>query len=304
MEQTDQEIRMRRYLLGGLLPEGREDLEDRYLSDGDVYDELLAIEDDLIDAYVRGELAGDDRQDFETRYLSTPERIQKVEFARALNHAAAMHRRETRQPSVWQRIWASLSVTQGIPRWSLAVAMVLVSVSVALLIVQQRRSATVLQQSQAAQVELRHKEDRLRRRNTDLEQANTRKDLQTPQVAQLEVPVETETLLRLSSGDSRSAEDTEPVLTLQEAAAPVGLMLELSDETYKNYVAALRDPHRRVVIRATSLPRQTVDKIDVVVWLIPAHLMPPGDYTVQLRGLNPKGNSEYAGEYTFRVSHK
>ena len=306
MEQTDEEIRMRRYLLGGLLPEERVEIEDRYLNDGDVYDELLATEDDLLDAYVRGELADDDRQDFETRYLSTPERIEKVEFARALNRAAAMHVHEARQPSVWQRIWASLSATQGIPRWSLAAAMVLVAVSAALLLVQQRRSAMAIQQAQAAQTELRHEEDRLRRRNTDLEQENARKDLQTPQVAQLELPVGTETLLRLSSGASRSAgePEPEPVLTLQEASAPVGLVLELTDDTYKSYAAALSDPERREVIRAKSLPRQTLDKIDVVVWLVPAHLMPPGDYTVQLKGLNPKGNSEYVGRYTFRVSHK
>ena len=47
---------MQQYLLGRLPEEAEAELERRYLADDALFEELLAIEDDLRDAYVRGEL--------------------------------------------------------------------------------------------------------------------------------------------------------------------------------------------------------------------------------------------------------
>ncbi len=68
-----------RYLLGDLLEEEQEKIEDRYASDDSFYFKLLAIEDELIDSYVLGQISRDDRRKFEQAYLSSPYRLKKVE---------------------------------------------------------------------------------------------------------------------------------------------------------------------------------------------------------------------------------
>src|SRR6185503_10005685 len=75
--------RLTRYLLAGLPPDEEERLEQEYLRGGEAYDRLLAAEDDLIDAYAAGRLEGDEARRFEARFLATPERRERVAFARA-----------------------------------------------------------------------------------------------------------------------------------------------------------------------------------------------------------------------------
>src|SRR6266851_6945775 len=45
---------------------------------------VAAIEDELINDYVRNRLSADDRRAFESEYATSEEHIRKVEFARAL----------------------------------------------------------------------------------------------------------------------------------------------------------------------------------------------------------------------------
>jgi hypothetical protein len=81
--------RLQLYLLG-LLPAGEaEQMESLYFQDGPVFDALVLAEDELIDAYVGGRLAPDDRSGFEAAFLASPDRRERVEFARALQRAAS-----------------------------------------------------------------------------------------------------------------------------------------------------------------------------------------------------------------------
>jgi anti-sigma factor RsiW len=75
---------MAQYLLGQLPEEEQAELERRYLDDDTLFEELLATEDDLRDAYVRGELSRPDREAFEQRLLTALHQKQEQEFARTL----------------------------------------------------------------------------------------------------------------------------------------------------------------------------------------------------------------------------
>lgn len=77
---TDQ--RLTNYVLG-LLPESEaEQLDEASIADDGVAARLRAVEDDLVDAYVRGILCGKTLQSFEQHYLASPIRRDKVAFAR------------------------------------------------------------------------------------------------------------------------------------------------------------------------------------------------------------------------------
>src|SRR5215510_10414646 len=73
-----------RYLMGDLPEDEQTRLEDRAFSDRDYMRNIVAVESDLIDEYVRGELSDSERQQFERLFLVSAERQRKVEFARAL----------------------------------------------------------------------------------------------------------------------------------------------------------------------------------------------------------------------------
>src|SRR5215470_19533317 len=73
-----------RYLLGALPEEEAERLDELCIVDDELATRLQALENDLVDAYVRDEVSGDDRGHFESFYLSSPKRRRKVEFAAAL----------------------------------------------------------------------------------------------------------------------------------------------------------------------------------------------------------------------------
>src|SRR5882672_1685586 len=78
------------YLLGRVSLQERAEFEEQYLSNDDLFEEVVAAENDMIDAYVRGKLAVAEQKLFETYFLSSPERRERVQFARSLmNYAPA-----------------------------------------------------------------------------------------------------------------------------------------------------------------------------------------------------------------------
>src|SRR5215467_4525120 len=70
------------YLLGLLPEEEVERLDEESIADDDVAARLSAVEDDLVDAYITETLDQSTRVRFETVYLMSPQRREKVKFAR------------------------------------------------------------------------------------------------------------------------------------------------------------------------------------------------------------------------------
>src|ERR1051325_10693415 len=77
-----------RFLLGDLPEEQKAQLEERFFTDDDYFEYMLAVEDELIDDYAQGALTGRERERFETYFLNSPERRSRLEFARALQKTA------------------------------------------------------------------------------------------------------------------------------------------------------------------------------------------------------------------------
>lgn len=81
---------MRRYLLGQLDEAEQERIELQLLTDPSFTEEFDTLVDELTDQYVRNELTDDERKRAEKYFLNTPERQQKLEFAKELlSHADA-----------------------------------------------------------------------------------------------------------------------------------------------------------------------------------------------------------------------
>jgi hypothetical protein len=71
-----------RYLLNELSEEDQEHFEDAYLADENLFDQVRAVEEELIEDFVRGDLSDRERQLFERHYLASEQRRARVAAAR------------------------------------------------------------------------------------------------------------------------------------------------------------------------------------------------------------------------------
>ena len=99
------------YLLGTLGESQKEDLEAAFFGNDEQFELLLAAEDDLIDAYVRGSLSPADRQAFEKNFLTTPERKQRLEFARTLHSHVQANPPQVEAKLPWWKTFLAFSPT-------------------------------------------------------------------------------------------------------------------------------------------------------------------------------------------------
>jgi hypothetical protein len=307
MRQTADEILIRRYLLGDLPQEERTQLENRYLTDANLFEEVLASENDLIDSYARGELTEADRHKFDAEYLKSTQWRERVEFARALSHVSMSAKQAvaTNEISSWKKVWAAFSVQQRMPQWALAAAAIVVVAGGSWLMVQNQRFRIDLKQALAGQAELRGGQETLRQHIKKIEgnlKDQTRQDQQGTEVTKLETPAEI--MLSLTPGMARGIGESQNTLILPPTAARVRLQLMMDRDDYASYLAVLRTAEGREVNRQW-LKSQRVGNQRAVVAVLSSDRLRPGDHVLTLLGSNgTPGAEEEAEAYSFRVVRK
>jgi hypothetical protein len=84
----------------------------------------------------------------------------------------------------------------------------------------------------------------------------------------------------------------------------VRLQLTLDRDDYPRYEAVLSNAGGEVILRAAALHARSHPGGPVVVWHLPARLVQPGDYIVDLAGQPPSGPSVPVNSYSFRILRK
>src|SRR6185437_13632529 len=79
------QTQLRDYLLGQVDESQREAIETALLTDDELFEELLAVEDEVIDSYLNDKLSAEARSHFEKHFFATPERLEQLQFARAFD---------------------------------------------------------------------------------------------------------------------------------------------------------------------------------------------------------------------------
>jgi hypothetical protein len=91
------------YLLEQLSDSAGEELEQNILTNAELFEELMIVEDELIDEYLANELEQNEQVNFERHFLSTPERHEQLRFAQALNrHLTAAGQSKSVPRNSWQ----------------------------------------------------------------------------------------------------------------------------------------------------------------------------------------------------------
>ena len=78
------QVDLRLWLLGLLAEQESRSLEERLITDSELYHELFIVEDELIDDYIAGRLSADERSAFESYFMNSPERQEQFRIANAL----------------------------------------------------------------------------------------------------------------------------------------------------------------------------------------------------------------------------
>lgn len=297
---------IRKYLLGDLKGEEREQLEERALLDPDFKDRVLIVEENLIDEYAEGALQGEERQRFQMMFYSNPQRRLEVQVVEGLQqHAGA---------SWWTKFLRAVqdkfSKSRGVrpasaatsanvaPRDSLpvfgkaAIAFALVvTVIIAFLIVQRLR--------------------RPEQTPPSLTQDQSRRDLIERELARLNsesqsLPATVATTLSpgLSRGDESQRSVEFPTVTLlhETESAQLKLLLRPPAHEYRSFQALLTPVGGRESYKV-DLRRVDSSGAPELVLTIPAHALGDGDYRVQLSGRTADGRTETLSDhyYYFRL---
>ena len=128
MANYDQTIQ--RYLLGDLPESEQITLEQRYFSDEQLFEQIVQVENELNDKYVRGLLPSATREQFEKHYLAHPKRRERASFAESLATKVGDRRLEVGKPVLTEpwidRLWVFL---RG-PKLALAFSIAALSIAI------------------------------------------------------------------------------------------------------------------------------------------------------------------------------
>ena len=262
-----------RYLLGLLPDEEAERLDELAVGDDAVARRLEAVENDLVDDFVRGALDGDVRAQFEAHFLSTARGREKVRFARALVRSAAAAP-ERRTPA------RAHLVSRGL----LAAAAVVLVVAGSVFVARQTRDPGGPAPTDVA-------------RQPDV--------ALPPQTAPTPPPATappTPLVVAFALPPARRGIAQPLDIRLPAAASEVILRLELEGDDFPEYAAVVRETATgRILHEASRLRSQAFGDSRIVPLSVPASSLPPTHAVVELTGRKPGEASEPLSTYPFRV---
>jgi anti-sigma factor RsiW len=274
------EKQMIAYLLGELSEADSLRLEQSCMDNEDFFEELLAVEAELTDAYVQGQLVGGTREAFEKRLLNSPDGGKAIALSKLITRrdtsrspAPTIHRKEA---SRWSLAW--LSAPGQLLRFPLAAAAILIiGISLGVLFRKQQTSESHVPTAQLAQPAA----------------PNT-----TP-APSLQRPVVIATFVISAGGERETGNVNE--IRVPTAEDHLRLQVDLGNGDYKGYRAALKMIDGKEAINLNDVQSsRSASGVTVFIQLATSEL-PPGDSMLTITGFGrQRGTDEVVGRYFVR----
>lgn len=282
---SDQEKRIVHYLLGQLPEPEQAELEARYLADDDCFAELLAIEDELRDAYARGELSAPDREAFERRLLASSQQARKQEFARTLSQHVVEPSRLTAHRAAaagkWKSWFPFLATKPRVALIPLFSLLILVAAGWWLTHGRGRQLATI---------------------PTALPSTSQSTSGQAPGQRQTSAERSTFAFV-LNPGLFRGPGRAQNSLVIPPGVSQIRLGAWVEGD-YPNYHVVVQTAENNRIWSKDNLKAQSASGGKRVFIEIPRNLLQPGDYILAVRGVPSTGTSQTVAEYAFRVEKR
>ena len=288
---------IRKYLLGRLRGEEREQLEERILSDAEFRNKILLVEEDLIEEHAEGALDEVERQEFQQMFYSNPQRRLDVQVVEGLKHQAATGWWSRLVTSIWKPRDASkvfhgsgLNSLWSFRKAAIAFGLVLAVVVTFLIVYRSLRP----EQLPGSLTQEQQRRDQIER---ELARLNDPASQQRVAVAAILSP-------GLTRGDETSPTAEFPTVALARGAelAQLTLQLKPSAQEYQSFQAALNRVGAPESYKVELKPFE-LSGVRNLVLTLPARDLDDGDYRVQLSVHTADGRTEMLPDhyYYFRL---
>jgi hypothetical protein len=322
-EVADNEKLLIQYLLGILSEEQRLQVEGKFLGDDQLYERLLALEDELFYDYAQGKLSPAEREQFEKRFLTSEQNRRRAMLASALIHnvseAASVERTRSnaasREPQFSSPPLKSyFSFLSRAMKFSLA-ALAILLLAIIWLVVGNRRLRNEFEQLRAEQV---LQEDLLQRQarqeRAHAEELNLKLQLEIDENALLK-----QELGKLQVQSAGQGERLPSVISLALDPSVVRdqamgmkklyipptvrrlkLQLNLKAEAeYKSYQVTLLTVDGAERWSQDQLRMKRRGAGQAIIVSLPSRVLEEGDYELRLKGTAPDGTQEETGNYYY-----
>jgi hypothetical protein len=271
----EEQLKIRKYLLGQLSEAECETVEKLFLTDPNFREETLIVEEDLLDEYLTKRMSVEDSAQFQSYYLATPQKREKLMVAIALDRYYTPQLQQSQNGQVSPPI-PFVRRARFQRRAALAAAIALLAfASFGLWLWSKSQSGGLFAEYEA---ELRALNDQGNRSPADY-------TVSVPPNVTRQVP-------------ALDSTNVSPPAT----AKVVEILLILPDVNYSKYEAELwvEGDERRHTF--ADLFPSTTTRGKVLSIKLPSRLLGQRTYYVEVNGIEPEGKRENVGDYTFRSS--
>ncbi len=305
-----------RYLLGSLPEEEAERLDVLSIADDAFVWHLSAVENDLVDAYVRGELSGPDLAQFRQSYLSSPNRLQKVDFAEALRSFDAKSARAAAQAAPTKAVpsstpkdesskdsspWPWFSVPRLALQWGFVGGALALLFAAGYLLLMNARLRKQTTEAQGSQATFEQREQELQRQLNAQRIANAEMAKQLdglresrPNLDQLK------TLSALLLPPTRGGGIA--TVSVPRGTDLVILLLALESDDFPFYRVGLKDSATNQTVWHSSNLKAAASSATITVSIsLPANLLKQQIYELELSGVPSSGRGEFISGYPISV---
>jgi|GEM_PF-3357127 len=327
MSETKQ-LHLRRYLLGQLNEQERDELAEEYFTNEELFDELLEIENELFDQCARDELSPAEKKQFAGYVRSLPDGEYKLATAQALLNTANVQTSiaEEKKPDVesvswWQSLQAFLSGKYLVSQYALGGALL---IAVAFMIYfyakqkdvnrvneqllaqrsQAEREKEILeQQAQTSQQKNDAQQTRIQQLEEELEEAKKKQSEAGKDKPQDKEPSTISSIIALFLTPALRSGGTPDILHLKPETRTVSLTARIeSREQIMRYRATLQriDEGVKQILTKDNLKPYGKPQKQQVTLSISAKQLPSGNYKLTLQGRAADG-IEIAQDYYFNV---
>jgi hypothetical protein len=315
-EKREYELLLRSYLLGDLNSDDQQRIEQYLMMDAAALDEMGCLENDLIDDYLEGALSGNEKKRFEDIFLAAPERMRMLRFAQVLKRYIARQKTKQKSRSLWKKFLppAEYSGNPGL-KWSLAACLLVLLAGGSLAALQIARLQKALDQAMSANPPGQLVE--LQKRNNELASALHREQIRVNQLQQSAAELksqEPQMQAKNQTGRLQSAvisialapgllRDMDGIhkIRIPEQTNLVQFDLKMESQNHHRYQAILRRVGEDPLWTQISPRMQSGTEPQYFRFIMPAHLLKPGDFVLKLSGIPHSGDFEDIGSYHFRI---
>jgi hypothetical protein len=289
-----------RYLLRELPEDQVEEIEQRYFTNEDSFEELRRLEAELIDSYVAGELDSEQKKKFEQLYLSMPEGKSRVQFAEALRVKASKMPKPATSFSGSKR-WSAVYVLAAVLA-VFAIAGAWMIWELVHLRAENRSAQQKIQQIQKKSDELQKQSAaKIEQLTKELDSARMGEDVQPlPPIQGTKPPQPSLLAVLMMPGVARGSSGMQTI-SLDKGLNFVRFELKLDRDPFPGYRVSLQTADGEELWNLGLLKPMTTASGKTVKFDLPASRLDQRDYVLLLQGRAAGSKFENVSAYPFRV---